>query len=330
VSDGESSPTFIPKLSLVGSTSALEFDGDSLSITGGSLTVGENDIGTGSVVIDGNGIRGFFDGILDENNNPIPTFKLSNSTGLLEAVNIFLQAENKTAEIGNLTSSVAGDFGFEITNNGGYYLDKTDISFTEATKTISSTTTDLSVYKKGNKIVVAGSVSNDTEEEESYTVAADGIAIMDEEDIVGYSVEIVEDLVDEAAGTTLTIARNQPYKVSMTDEGFFVLTVDALTQNDTAMSVRYDSNRIFAKRMLIADVEDEEGASVVIGTIAGNQALNTNDTYGIITKSGDNIVYMTGEGFKIVQDGDETFKVQANGTITAETLVIRGTSKLGG
>jgi hypothetical protein len=255
-----------------------------------------------------------------------------NSTGKLEAVDILLEAENKTAEIGNLSGSVAGDFGIEITNNGGFYENKTDISFTAATKIISSTTTDLSVYKKGNKIVVAGSVSNDTEEEESYTVAADGIAIMDEEYILGYSVEIVEDLVDEAAGTTLTIARNQPYKVSMTDEGFFVLTVDASNNADTAMSVRYDSNRIWAKRLLIADVEDEDGATVVIGSIAGSNLSPA--TYGVITKTGtgpnQNLVYVTGEGFKITQGGSETFKVQANGTITAETLVIRGTSKLGG
>ena len=306
-----------PKFSLVGSTSALEFDGNSLSITGGSLTVGTNGVGTGSIVIDGNGVRGFYGGILDENDDPIPTFKLSNSTGLLEAVNIFLQAENKTAEIGNLTSSLAGDFGFEITNNGGYYLNKTDISFTAATKTISSTTTNLSVYKKGNKIVVAGSLNNNN----TFTAAENGTTT---------SLEVEETLVDEAAGTTLTIARSQPYKVSMTDEGFFVLSVDALNTADTAMSVRYYSNRIWAKRLLIADVEDEEGATVVIGTIAGNASLGTNSTYGIITKSGDNTVYMTGEGFKIVQDGDETFKVQADGTITAETLVIRGDSTLGG
>jgi hypothetical protein len=317
VSDGEPSPTFIPKLSLVGSTSALEFDGNSLSITGGSLTVGTNGVGTGSIVIDGNGVRGFYGGILDENDDPIPTFKLSNSTGLLEAVNIFLQAENKTAEIGNLTSSLAGDFGFEITNNGGYYLNKTDISFTAATKIISSTTTDLSVYKKGNKIVVTNSLNNNG----TFTAAENGTAT---------SLEVEETLVDEAAGTTLTIARSQPYKVSMTDEGFFVLSVDALNTADTAMSVRYDSNRIWAKRLLIADVEDEEGATVVIGTIAGNASLGTNSTYGVITKTGDNIVYMTGEGFKIVQDGEETFKVQADGTVTAETLVIRGTSTLGG
>jgi hypothetical protein len=322
VSDGEPSPTFIPKLSLVGSTSALEFDGNSLSITGGSLTVGTNGVGTGSIVIDGNGVRGFYNGILDENDDPIPTFKLSNSTGLLEAVNIFLQAENKTAEIGNLTSSLAGDFGFEITNNGGYYLNKTDISFTAATKIISSTTTDLSVYKKGNKIVVAGSLNNNG----TFTAAENGTAT---------SLEVEETLVDEAAGTTLTIARSQPYKVSMTDEGFFVLSVDALNTADTAMSVRYDSNRIWAKRLLIADVEDEEGATVVIGTIAGNAQFGTNSTYGIITKTVDdddneNIVYMTGEGFKIVQNNTETFKVQANGTITAETLVIRGDSTLGG
>jgi hypothetical protein len=312
VSDGEPSPTFIPKLSLVGSTSALEFDGNSLSITGGSLTVGTNGTGTGSVVVDGAGIYGYYNG-----NTTTPTFKFMNSTGRLEAVDIYLESGNKKAEIGNLTSSLAGDFGFEITNNGGYYLNKTDISFTAATKIISSITTDLSVYKKGNKIVVTNSLNNNG----TFTAAENGTAT---------SLEVEETLVDEAAGTTLTIARSQPYKVSMTDEGFFVLSVDALNTADTAMSVRYDSNRIWAKRLLIADIEDEEGATVVIGTIAGNASLGTNSTYGVITKTGDNIVYMTGEGFKIVQDGQETFKVQTNGTVTAETLVIRGDSTLGG
>ena len=300
------------KLSLVGSNSSLSFNGQALAITGGSLTVGTNGVGTGSVVVDGAGIYGYYDG-----NTSTPTLKFMNSTGRLEAVDIFLQAENKTTEIGNLTGSVAGDFGLEITNNGGYYLNKTDIAFTAATKTISSTTTDLSVYKKGNKIVVTGSVSNNN----IFTAAEDGLL---------NSLEVEEALINESAGTTLTIGRNQPYKVSVTDEGFFILTVNSLEVTDTAMSVRYDSNRIWAKRLLISDVESEEGASVVIGTIAGNTQLNTPATYGVITKSGDNIAYMTAEGFKIVQDGEETFKVQANGTITAETLVIRGTSTLGG
>jgi hypothetical protein len=301
-----------PKFSLKGTTSTLQFNGQALSITGGSLTVGTNGTGTGSVVVDGAGIYGYYNG-----NTTTPTFKFMNSTGRLEAVDIYLESGNKKAEIGNLTGSLAGDFGFEITNNGGYYLNKTDISFTAATKIISSTTTDLSVYKKGNKIVVTNSLNNNG----TFTAAENGTAT---------SLEVEETLVDEVAGTTLTIARSQPYKVSMTDEGFFVLSVDALNTADTAMSVRYDSNRIWAKRLLIADVEDEEGATVVIGTIAGNASLGTNSTYGIITKTGDNIVYMTGEGFKIVQDGQETFKVQANGTVTAETLVIRGDSTLGG
>jgi hypothetical protein len=319
-----------PKFSLVGSDSAMIFDGDSLAITGGSLTVGLNQSGSGSIEIDEDGIRGFYDGVVDDEGDPIPKFKLSNSTGLLEAVNIFLQSGNKTAEIGNLSNSIAGNFGFEITNNGGFYLDKTDISFTAVTKTISSTITDLSVYKKGNKIVVAGSVSNDTEEEEAYTVAADGIAIMSGGSIVGYSLQVVENLVDEAAGAELTISRAQPFKVSVTDDGFFITTVQATSAADKAMSVEYDSNRIFAKRLLIADVEDEETAAVVIGSIAASSNFNNGETYGVIVSSGGNKVYMTGEGFKIVQGVNETFKVNEDGTITARRLAIRNDSRLGG
>ncbi len=300
-----------PKLSLKGASSTLAFDGSALSITGGSLTVGTNGASTGSVVVDGDGVYGYYDG------SATPTFKLSNSTGRLEAVDIYLESGNKTAEIGNLTSSIAGDFGFEITNNSGYYIDKTDIAFTASTKTISSSTTDLSVYKKGNKITVSDSVSNDG----NYTVASNGTST---------SLVVVETLVNESAGATLNLTRAQPYKVSVTDEGFFILTVDSLSVADKAMSVEYDSNRVWAKRLLISDLEDEETASVVIGTIAASTNFDTSATYGVITKSGDNTVYMTGQGFKIVQDGDITFKVETNGTITAETLIIRGTSTLGG
>jgi hypothetical protein len=337
VSDAEPSPTFIPKLSLVGSTSALEFDGDSLSITGGSLTVGENFgdevVKTGSIEITENGIYGYYGGNLN------PSFALDNSTGQLNAVDIFLKAGEKTAEIGNLKSSLAGDFGFEITNNGGYYLDKTDISFNSTTKRISSTATDLSVYKKGNKISVADSLNNNG----IFTVKFDGVTVLDiEENILGYYVEVEEDLTDESAGAQLNIQRTKPFKVSVTDEGFYILTVDSLDDTDTAMSVRYDNNRIWAKRLLIADVEDEEGATVVIGTIAANDILQTSETYGIIAKNTTtveiegqqvertNTTYMTAEGFKIVQNGQITFIVNPEGNITAKTLFIEGNSRLAG
>jgi hypothetical protein len=337
VSDGEPSPTFIPKLSLVGSTSALEFDGNSLSITGGSLTVGENFgdevVKTGSIEITENGIYGYYGGNLN------PSFALDNSTGQLNAVDIFLKAGEKTAEIGNLTGSLAGDFGLEITNNGGFYLDKTDISFNSTTKRISSTATDLSVYKKGNKISVTDSLNNNG----VFTVKFDGVTVLDiEENILGYYVEVEEDLTNESAGAQLNIQRTKPFKVSVTDEGFYILTVDSLEDTDTAMSVRYDNNRIWAKRLLIADVEDEEGATVVIGTIAANDILETPETYGIIAKNTTtveiegqqvertNITYMTAEGFKIVQNGQITFIVNPEGNITAKTLFIEGNSRLAG
>ena len=337
VSDGEPSPTFIPKLSLVGSTSALQFDGNSLSITGGSLTVGENFgdevVKTGSIEITENGIYGYYGGNLN------PSFALDNSTGQLNAVDIFLKAGEKTAEIGNLTGSLAGDFGLEITNNGGFYLDKTDISFNSTTKRISSTATDLSVYKKGNKISVTDSLNNNG----VFTVKFDGVTVLDiEENILGYYVEVEEDLTNESAGAQLNIQRTKPFKVSVTDEGFYILTVDSLEDTDTAMSVRYDNNRIWAKRLLIADVEDEEGATVVIGTIAANDILETPETYGIIAKNTTtveiegqqvertNITYMTAEGFKIVQNGQITFIVNPEGNITAKTLFIEGNSRLAG
>jgi hypothetical protein len=326
-------PVYIPKLSLVGNTSALTFDGDKLSINGGSLTVGENTVSEGSIQITENGVYGYYNGNLN------PTFALNNSTGQLNAVDIFLKAGEKTAEIGNLTGSLAGDFGLEITNNGGYYLDKTDISFSESTKRISSITTDLSVYKKGNKISVTDSLDNNG----VFTVASDGVTILDiEENILGYYVEVEEDLTDEIAGTELSIARAKPFKVSVTDEGFYILTVDSLEETDTAMSVRYDNNRIWAKRLLIADLEDEGGASVVIGTIAANDILETPATYGVIAKTTKtveiegqqvertNVTYMTAEGFKIVQNGQITFIVNPEGNITAKTLFIEGNSRLAG
>jgi hypothetical protein len=326
-------PIYTPKLSLVGNTSSFTFDGDKVSLLGGSMVVGENAVSSGSIQIDEAGIYGYYNGNLN------PTFALSNQTGQLSAVNIYLQAGSKTAEIGNLTSSLAGDFGFEVTNNGGYFLEKDDISFSATTKRISSVTTDLSVYKKGNTIVVANSTSND----DTYTVASDGVTILDiSENILGYYVEVEEDLIDEAAGSIINVTRTQPYKVSVTDEGFFILTVNGIDAADTAMSVRYDNNRIWAKRMLISDIESEEGASVVIGTIAANDNLETPETYGIIAKSTKtveiegqqvqriNTTYLTSEGFKIVQNGNITFIVNPEGNITAETLYIKGNSRLAG
>jgi len=68
----------------------------------------------------------------------------------------------------------------------------TDVTFTSSTKTISSTSIDLSVYQDGDKIRIQGSSSNDG----YYIVSGTP---------TGNSLVVEEDLTDESSGASVTI-----------------------------------------------------------------------------------------------------------------------------
>lgn len=246
-------------------------------------------------------------------------FKLENS-GVLSAVDINLESDDgrKTIRIGNLINqelvSTAGYYGFEITNRFGYYLNVTDLAFNGATKKITSTTTDLSVYLPGNRLRVrtpSGSPISTT-----YTVAS----------VQGANeLTVVQDIFTQAAGTAVDLTTAEPYKVSVTEEGFFITTVNALDSEDYALGIDYNSNRIWAKRLLISDTEDENDSSVLVGQISSSQ-------YGVVTKYGINRAYVTSEGFKLTRmDGtneNPVFSVDTTGKVFATTLQVSGESKL--
>jgi hypothetical protein len=246
-------------------------------------------------------------------------FKLENS-GVLSAVDINLESDDgrKTIRIGNLINqelvSTAGYYGFEITNKFGYYLNVTDLAFNGATKKITSTTTDLSVYLPGNRLRVrtpSGSPISTT-----YTVASVQSA---------NELTVVQDIFTQAAGTAVDLTTAEPYKVSVTEEGFFVTTVNANNPTDYALAIDYNSNRIWAKRLLISDTEDENDSSVLVGQISSSQ-------YGVVTKYGINRAYVTSEGFKLTRmDGtneNSVFSVNTLGQVFATTLQVSGESKL--
>ncbi len=80
----------------------------------------------------------------------------------------------------------------EVVIHSSNVLTGTDIAFTASTKTISSTSTDLSVYSDGDTIRIENSTSNDGH----YTVT--GIPSTN-------SLVVTEDLIDESAGANITV-----------------------------------------------------------------------------------------------------------------------------
>lgn len=111
----------------------------------------------------------------------------------------------------------------------------TDIAFTSASKTISSTSTDLSVYSDGDTIRIQNSSLNDGH----YTVSGNPTAT---------SLVVIEDLVDEGALANITIDKviTKPgvYYVNIVSAGNdsyfedFRLIIDVYSSVDTYLRVK--------------------------------------------------------------------------------------------
>jgi hypothetical protein len=270
-----------------------------------------------------------------------------NNQGVLTAVNIRLENDesNQLIEIGNLSNSPAGDYGLEVTNQSGYYTDLNEVSFSAADNSINHTYDQsvldfATVYIPGNIIIIAGAVNN----------ANNGPHIIDS--IPAYNKLIISNdstLVTASVGPDISISRNNPYKVSVTESGFFISTVNATDQEDIALGIDYNSNVIWGKRLVISDLaptlDSNVGGTLVGSWLERDENDNVFTTYGTRvvqsytdTEDGNatkyNTIRMTGRGFSIRQAGsaanlgNETFKVETDGTISAKTLRISGASKL--
>ena len=93
-----------------------------------------------------------------------------------------------------MNQSVGGTYAAALwvgTNSNDFALTGTDLAFTAATSTISSTTSDLSVFKNGESITISGSGSNDG----TYTVNG----VPSENALI-----VSQALADESAGASVT------------------------------------------------------------------------------------------------------------------------------
>lgn len=122
----------------------------------------------------------------------------------------------------------------EVVIESEFQTTASDVSFTSSTNTISSTTINLAAYASGDTIRISGSNNNDGQ----YTVLGTPTA---------NALVVEEDLVDEAAGATVTTDKNvtKPgvYFVNIVSSGndFFFedfrLVIDVYSNIDTYMRV---------------------------------------------------------------------------------------------
>lgn len=135
----------------------------------------------------------------------------------------------------------------------------------------------------------------------------------------------------------------------MSEEGFFITTIAATDAQDKALAVQYDYDRIWAKRLVISDILPDDTtvgteeqallqASTLIGTISSTEhGVRVIESYDDAGTEKFNIIKMTTDGFAIFQNKatissltDPTFQVLTDGSISATSLSISGTSELGG
>jgi hypothetical protein len=180
--------------------------------------------------------------------------------------------------------------------------------------------------------------------------------ILDSED---YSIRIgdlISDGIQNIAGNyglsvqnsnAIQNPNNIPYQVTVSEEGFFITTVSATSGTDRALAVQYDYDRIWAKRLVISDLlpedstlQTEEQALLEASTLIGRLSSTEHGVRVVqeITETDKfNIIKMTTEGFAIYQNEETlsgltnpTFQVEIDGSISATSLKISGTSELGG
>jgi hypothetical protein len=180
--------------------------------------------------------------------------------------------------------------------------------------------------------------------------------VLDSED---YSIRIgdlITDSIQNIAGnyglsvqnsTAIQNPNNIPYQVTVSEDGFFITTVSATSGTDRALAVQYDYDRIWAKRLVISDLlpedstlQTEEQALLEASTLIGRLSSTEHGVRVVqeITETDKfNIIKMTTEGFAIYQNEETlsgltnpTFQVEIDGSISATSLKITGTSELGG
>ena len=157
----------------------------------------------------------------------------------------------------------------------------TDIAFTSATKTISSTTTDLSIYTAGNIITVSGSTSNDG----TYTVASS----------TATTVVVTEALVDEVAGDVISIIRLKLYTMfSSANDANAVWQTGELP--DEGITIR----KFYRKVNLIGELGTSNKVTVIID---GTPKLEISDRKEFFLPTGSH-------GYSI------QFKIETNGELT--------------
>lgn len=113
--------------------------------------------------------------------------------------------------------------------------DSTDISFNSATKTISSTSSDLSIFDSGDTIRVIGSTSNDG----LYTVVSS----------TATTVVVEETLVTESAGATITIPSDAPPVLLESDS-------DQILENIGFYNCHYEGDNNWAEAIFYFDGVD--------------------------------------------------------------------------
>ena len=194
----------------------------------------------------------------------------------------------------------------------------------------------------------------------TFRLTTDGVLTnaairLDSED---YSIRIgdlISDGIQSIAGNYGLIVQNDtaeaavPYQVIVSEEGFFITTIDGVNMADKALAVQYDYDRIWAKRLVISDLLPEDSsnqteeqalleASTLIGRLSptehGVRVIESYDDGGVDKF---NIIKMSTEGFAIYQNKstitsptNPTFEVLTDGSISATSLKISGTSELGG
>lgn len=156
-----------------------------------------------------------------------------------------------------------------------------DIAFSSATKTISSVTTDLSIYNSGNIIKVSGSTSNDG----TYTVVSS----------TATTIVVNEVLVDEVAGNNITAIRIKLYTMfSSSAYANAVWKTGELA--DEGITVR----KFYRKVNLIGELGTSNKVTVIID---GTPTIEISDTKEFFLPSGSH-------GYTI------QFKVETNGELT--------------
>lgn len=123
----------------------------------------------------------------------------------------------------------------EVVVDSNNQMTGTDVSFVSSTKTISSSSLDLSVFQDGDKLRVVGSSSNDG----YYTVSGTPTA---------NSLVVLESITDESAGASVTmdsiITKPGIYYINIVSSGndFFFedfrLHVDVLSNIDTYVRIK--------------------------------------------------------------------------------------------